>query len=80
MKTLGAFQVKTHLSQILKEIEQTREPIAITKHGRIVALITSAPQANRDPIASAIESIRKNRRGVTLGNLSLKKLIAEGRK
>jgi hypothetical protein len=33
------------------------------------------------PIALAIESIKKNRRGITLGkNLRLKKLIARGRR
>ena len=30
MKTLGAFHVKTHLSQILKEIEEKGEVIAVT--------------------------------------------------
>lgn len=79
MKTLGAFQVKTHLSQLLKEVEEQGELIAITKHGRIVAIISPPPQT--DPVALAIESIRKNRRGVTLGKrLSLKSLIEEGRR
>lgn len=36
---------------------------------------------NNIPVTFAIESIKKNRRGVTLGkNLSLKKLIEEGRR
>lgn len=79
MRQLGAFQVKTHLSQILKEIEEKGETIAITKHGHIIAIISPAPRAN--PVAQAIESIKKNRRGVTLGKkLSLKKLIEEGRR
>lgn len=79
MKTLGAFQVKTHLSQLLKEIEEKGEIIAITKHGRVIAIISPAPES--DPINLAIESIRKNRRGVTLGKkLSLKNLIEEGRR
>lgn len=79
MRTLGAFQVKTHLSQILKEIEIKRETIAITKHGHIIAIISPAPQKT-SPVALAIESIKKNRRGVTLGKISLKKLIEEGRR
>jgi len=79
MQTMGAFQVKTHLSQILKEIEEKGETIAITKHGQIVALLVPAPHEN--PIALAIESIRKNRHGVILGkDLSLKALIEEGRR
>ncbi len=79
MQTFGAFHVKTHLSQLLKEIEENGETIAITRHGRIIALITPAQSEN--PIALAIESIRKNRKGVTLGkNISLKSLIQEGRR
>jgi len=79
MKTVGAFHAKTHLSQILKAVEEQGEPYAITKHGRIVAIIS--PVSQEDPIALGIESIRKNRKGVKLGkDLSLKDLIAEGRR
>jgi prevent-host-death family protein len=79
METLGAFQVKTHLSQILREVEEDGKVIAITRHGHIVAMISPVPQTN--PVALAIESIKKNRRGVTLGkNISLKKLMEEGRR
>jgi antitoxin (DNA-binding transcriptional repressor) of toxin-antitoxin stability system len=79
MRALGAFQVKTHLSQLLKEIEKNGKPIAITLHGRTVALLT--PVQLENPIAQAIDSIRKNRKGVKLGkNISLKSLIEEGRR
>jgi antitoxin (DNA-binding transcriptional repressor) of toxin-antitoxin stability system len=79
MQTLGAFHIKTHLSQILKEISESGETVAITRHGKIIALLTPALSIN--PISSAIESIRKNRKGVTLDkNISLKSLIEEGRR
>lgn len=79
MQTFGAFHIKTHLSQILKEIAETGETVAITRHGQTIALLT--PVLSVNPISSAIESIRKNRKGVTLGkNLSLKSLIEDGRR
>ncbi len=79
MTTLGAFQVKTHLSQLLKAVEQKGETIVITRHGRTIALLV--PALIEDPVVSAIDSIRKNRKGVTLGkSLSLKLLIQEGRR
>lgn len=79
MHTLGAFHVKTHLSQLLNDVEQKGETIAITRHGRVIALLV--PASTEDPASSAINSIRKNRQGVTLGNsLSLKSLIKEGRR
>lgn len=65
MQTLDVFQVKTHLSQLINEVEQNGETIAITRHGRVIALLT--PVVIDDPVASAINSIRKNRKGVTLG-------------
>lgn len=34
--TLGAFEAKTHLSELLKQVEEGEE-ITITKHGRPVA-------------------------------------------
>lgn len=79
MQTLGAFHVKTHLSQLLKDIEESGETIAITRHGRIIALLTPVQEEN--PIALAIESIKKNRKNVKLGKkISLKSLIEEGRR
>jgi len=67
------------LDSPVKEVEEQNEVIGITKHGRIIAIISPAPQEN--PIALAIESIRKNRKGVYLGkDLTLKELIEEGRK
>lgn len=79
MQELGAFHVKTHLSQLLTEVEEKGETIAITRHGRIIAFLT--PAATENPASLAIETIRKNRKGVTLGkNLSLKSMIEEGRR
>ena len=79
MQTIGSFQAKTHLSEFLKQVEETGETIAITRHGHVIALLVPPPK--EDPIALAIETIRKNRKGVTLGKkLSLKTLIEEGRR
>jgi antitoxin (DNA-binding transcriptional repressor) of toxin-antitoxin stability system len=79
MQTVGSFQAKTHLSELLKQIEEKGETIAITRHGHVIALLTPPPKEN--PTTLAIETIRKNRKGVTLGKkLSIKTLIAEGRR
>ena len=79
MRTIGAYEVKTHLSRILNELEEEGEIIAITRHGRTIALLTPVPE--QDPIVIAIENIRRNRKGIKLGkNVSLKSLINEGRK
>lgn len=78
MRTVGAFEAKTHLSRLLAEVE-SGETIAISKHGRTVAYLTPAKKV--DTKAMAIKTIRNNRKGVTLGkNLTIKSMIEEGRK
>ena len=78
MRIVGAYEAKTHLSQLLTDVENG-EIIAITKHGRTVALLT--PAGEQDPVLAAITAIRHNRHGVTLGkDLDIKSMISEGRK
>ncbi|MFT3741413.1 MAG: type II toxin-antitoxin system Phd/YefM family antitoxin [Gammaproteobacteria bacterium] len=83
MQTIGAFQAKTHLSQLLDAVEQNGETIAITRHGQVVAWLGPVKQkpASNDPISDAIKTIQRLRQGVTLGkNLTLRELIEEGRR
>jgi prevent-host-death family protein len=77
MATVGAFEAKTHFSQLLARVAQG-ETIIITKHGESVAKLV--PMEMENAAASAIKAIRELRKGVTLGKkMSLKKLITEGR-
>lgn len=39
MKHVGVLEAKTHLSRLLDEIEETGEPVVITRHGKPVATI-----------------------------------------
>jgi len=78
MKSVGAYEAKTHLSQLLSEVEHG-ERIAITKHGHTVAMLV--PVEEVDPVQEAIASIRQNREGVKLGSdLSIAQMKKEGRK
>jgi prevent-host-death family protein len=80
MKQLGAYEVKTHLSRLLDEVE-AGESYAITKHGRPVALLVPATAA-RDAmsVAHAIEGLRKYRVGRRLDDVTLRELINDGRR
>ncbi len=76
MRIVGAYEAKTHLSQLLADVENG-ETIAITKHGRTVAILM--PAGDQDPVSAAIGSIRKNRKGITLGkDLSIESMAREG--
>lgn len=80
MSEIGAFEAKNRLSELLRRAAAGEE-IAITKRGKIIArLVPPAANADRDQARAAAARIRQRRRGVTLGRLSLKQLIAEGRR
>jgi prevent-host-death family protein len=82
MKQFGAFEAKTHFSEILNEVING-EKFIITKHGIEVAMIIpfQKEEPSIDPVKDSIRSIKKSRKGVTLGkNLSIKQMIEEGRK
>ena len=79
MREVGAFEAKNKLSELL-HLAEAGEEIAITRRGRVVARLVP-PDIRADPgrALAAAERIRQMRRGVTLGGLDIKDLIAEGR-
>lgn len=82
MKHYGAFQAKTHFSEILGNV-MLGEKCIITKNGVKVAMLIPFKQEELviDPVADAIRAIKTLRKGITLGKkLSIKKMIEEGRK
>lgn len=82
MKHFGAFEAKTHFSEILGDVING-EKFIITKHGVQVAMIIpfTKEEAGVDPVQDAIRALKKLRKGITLGEkLSIKKMRQEGRK
>ena len=47
--TIAASEAKTHLLQLLDQVEQKREPITITKRGRVVARIVPIEESSETP-------------------------------
>lgn len=82
MKHFGAFEAKTHFSELLANVING-EKFIITKHGVQVAMIIPFTQKEEgvEPVKDAIRTLKKLRKGITLGNkLSVRKLLEEGRK
>jgi antitoxin (DNA-binding transcriptional repressor) of toxin-antitoxin stability system len=80
MTQVGAFEAKNRLSELLRRAESGEE-FAITNRGKIVApLVLPQPAFDADEARAAVERIRARRKGVTLGGVRLKDLIAEGRR
>ena len=78
--TVGAYEAKTHLSELLEKVEAGEE-ITITRHGSPVArLVPVKKKATIDQRAAAIRRIQKLGASLSLGRMKIKDLIKEGRK
>ena len=78
MKTVGAYEAKTHLPKLLERVAEG-EKITITKHGVPVATLQPADSAKNKPVHETIEQLKEFRSRHSLGRLSLKEMIDEGR-
>jgi prevent-host-death family protein len=78
--TVGAYEAKTHLSELLEKVEAGEE-ITITKHGAPVAkLVPVKKEVRPEERVAAIDRIQKLATGLSLGGLKVKDLMREGRR
>jgi prevent-host-death family protein len=80
MKTIGIYEARVHFGDLLREVEEG-ETIIVTRHGRPVAKLSPLGKEASDR-AAAMEAIHEFRREYrpTLGEISIRELIEEGRK
>lgn len=79
MKKFGAYEAKTKLAQLLDEVAKGEE-VTITRHGIPVAkLIPFSKPATRD-LRGLLKDVQKFRAKHSLRGVTIKELIAEGRK
>lgn len=80
MVSIGAYKAKTHLSQLLAQVEKG-ERVSISRRGKVVALLLPAPSTKNESLVETIKKLKTLRMGITLGKkFSLKTLIKEGRR
>jgi prevent-host-death family protein len=80
MKSVGAYEAKTHLPQLLDRVARGEE-IQITRNGRPVARLVPDPGQQANDLRAVIEQIREFRKGRKLGeDITIRKLIEEGRR
>ena len=81
METVGSFEAKTHLPQLLERVAQGEE-FTITKHGKPVARLMPAIGTKPVPdVRKVIEELKAFQKGNTLGEgLTVRDLIEEGRR
>jgi prevent-host-death family protein len=79
MNAVGAFDAKTHLSDLLDRVEAGEE-IVITRRGKPVARLVPVIVEATPGFDSLVEEFRALRKGVTLPEgMTIKDLINEGR-
>jgi prevent-host-death family protein len=80
MDQIGAFEAKTHFSELINRVEMGREEIIITKRGRPVAKLSPVPKDAEKSISDIFNEIDELRKGAVLGDdLSIRELIEDGR-
>jgi len=78
--TVGAYEAKTHLSELLEKVEAGAE-ITITRHGSPVArIVPIKKEATAEERLAAIRRIQTLATDLSLGGLKVKDLIREGRR
>lgn len=80
MHTVGVFEAKNKLTALLDEVEAGGE-VLITRRGKPVARLVSAePGFDRVKARQAADGLLALSKGLTLGGLSIKDLVDEGRR
>ncbi len=82
MTSVGIFEAKTHLSQLLDQVE-AGEKFVITRHGKPVARLVPVTEGEADEglkRSAAVARLKTLGDGNRLGKLRLRALIEEGRK
>ena len=73
------FEAKKRLSALLAEVARGVE-VTITKRGVPVAkLVPATPGFDREKVPRAVAGLREASRGATLGGITIKELVEEGR-
>ena len=79
MQTIGAYEAKTHLHNLLHRVAQG-EKITITKHGVPVAMLVPVGATEQLDPGDAIAELKRLRKGRKLRGVAIRQLIEEGRR
>jgi prevent-host-death family protein len=79
MVTVGSYEAKTHLPQLLERVAKG-ETITITKHGVPVARLVPLEEKQRPDARRVIEEVLEFRKAHPLNGEALKEWINEGRR
>ena len=80
MKSIGAFEAKTHLSELLERVSRG-EKVTITRHGVPTAVLIPAtdaqPKLTHQEVVAGMRALRKR---VKAGKMSVRDMVEKGRR
>jgi prevent-host-death family protein len=80
MTSIGSYEARTHLSQLLDQVERGKK-VLITRRGKPVAVLGPPPKEDTKDVRQVIAEMKALRQGNILGEgLSIRDLIEEGRR
>ena len=79
MDTIGAYEAKTRFSELIDRVKRG-DSITITRHGVPVAMLVSPSGEAKRPARETIAELRAFRKDLRLSGLSVREMIAEGRR
>jgi prevent-host-death family protein len=81
MESVGSFEAKTHLPQLLERVAKGEE-FTITKHGKPVArLVPVSITQSKPDVRQVIEELKAFSKGNSLGDgITVRDLIEDGRR
>ncbi len=80
MASVGAFEAKTHLSDLLDRVARG-ETITITRHGIPAALLVPVEEKETKLThREIVEGMQALRKRVKRGKMSVREMVAEGRR
>ncbi len=80
-ETIASFEAQTHLPELLERVARG-EKITITDQGKPVAQLVPVPPDQKPDVKKVIEEFKaySKRQGRTLGDITYRDLIEEGRR
>jgi prevent-host-death family protein len=81
MTSIGFYEARTRLSELLDEVARGKT-VLITRRGKPAALLSPPPPEKHKDIAKVIAEFKaySRKQGRTLGKLTYRQLIEEGRR
>lgn len=79
MKSIGTYELKTRLSEILNAVEHG-QTVIVTRHGKPIARIMPSRMAEREQVSQAVQSLLKFPRTRLPKGVTIRSLIEEGRR